>query len=168
MKKYIISIFVLIFCVNVFCYSQTINEKENNQKQRCCPPPTGGEYWVVEEHPIFPGGENARRRWIGENIRHLTEKHQDIQGIVFVVFCIEKDGTIFDVEILRGLDDRIDNDVVRIIETMPKWTPAKQRGRPVCIRFNMPIRFNIEYPPVWSPSGIQHETPPRTRNRRQR
>jgi len=162
MKKYIISIFVLIFCVNFSCYSRS-------SQWHCpgCVVPDTVMMIIIEDPPQFPGGEEARREHMVRNLKHLTEKYQDIQGRIYVRFCIEKDGSITGVEILRGLDDRIDSEVVRIVEAMPKWEPGRQRGRPVCAPFRMPVRFNIEYP-IWNPSGIQHETPLRTRNRRQR
>jgi len=162
---------VLIFGVNVFCYSQTTNENEKNQKECSCPPgeikpfvtKKGDTVIVIEEPPMFPGGEAARLNYLRENLIHLQDV---IDTVVFVRFCVDKDGSITGVEVIRGINDYIDKEVVRVIETMPNWEPGKQRGRPICTPFYMmPIRFPIKefrpYMPIEQPQNTS-----RRRNRK--
>ncbi len=96
----------------------------------------------VEDQPSFPGGDEARIKYLQENI-HYPEmaKESGIQGTVYVTFVVEKDGRITNVKVLRGIGGGCDEEAVRIIKNMPRWKPGKQRGRPVRAQFNMPIRF---------------------------
>lgn len=100
---------------------------------------------VVEDMPTFPGGDEARIRYLAENIRYpQMARESGIQGTVFVTFIVERDGTVTDVRVLRGIGGGCDEEAVRVIKSMPKWNPGKQRGRPVRVQFNMPIRFTLQ------------------------
>jgi len=100
---------------------------------------------VVEEPPSFPGGDEARIRFLSENIRYpQMARESGIQGTVFVTFVVERDGSVTDVRILRGIGGGCDEEAIRVIKAMPKWNPGKQRGRPVRVQFNMPIRFTLQ------------------------
>jgi TonB family protein len=100
---------------------------------------------VVEEPPSFTGGDEARVKYISENIKYPEEAQaKGIQGTVFVTFVVEADGAISDVKMLRGIGGGCDEEAMRIIENMPKWIPGKQRGQAVRVQFNMPIRFALE------------------------
>lgn len=100
---------------------------------------------VVEEPPSFNGGDEARIKYISENIKYPEEaRAKGIQGTVFVTFVVEADGSVSDVKILRGIGGGCDEEAVRVIESMPKWIPGKQRGQAVRVQFNMPIRFVLE------------------------
>ncbi|MEZ5083006.1 MAG: energy transducer TonB [Bacteroidales bacterium] len=70
-------------------------------------------------------------------------RESGIQGRVFVTFVVERDGNITDVKILRGIGGGCDEEALRVIKNMPKWTPGKQRGKPVRVQFNMPIMFKL-------------------------
>lgn len=100
---------------------------------------------VVEDPPSFPGGDEARIRFLSENIRYpQMARESGIQGTVFVTFVVERDGSVTDVRILRGIGGGCDEEAIRVIKAMPKWNPGKQRGRPVRVQFNMPIRFTLQ------------------------
>jgi len=100
---------------------------------------------VVEEPPSFTGGDEARIKYISENIKYPEEaRAKGIQGTVFVTFVVEADGAISDEKLLRGIGGGCDEEAVRVIESMPKWVPGKQRGQAVRVQFNMPIRFLLE------------------------
>lgn len=71
-------------------------------------------------------------------------RESGIQGIVYITFVVERDGSITDVRILRPIGGGCDEEAIRVIKAMPKWTPGKQRGRPVRVQFNMPIRFTLQ------------------------
>lgn len=101
-------------------------------------------FMVVEESPQFPGGDEARIRFLAENISYPAEAREaSIQGTVYITFVIEKDGTIADVRVLRGIGGGCDEEAVRVIRKMPRWLPGKQRGKPVRVQFNMPIKFSM-------------------------
>ena len=100
---------------------------------------------IVEEKPRFPGGEEARLRYLNENLHYpALAKEAGIQGTVYVTFVVEKDGSISKVEILRGIGGDCDQEALRVVRGMPNWISGKQRGVPVRVAFNMPIRFVLQ------------------------
>jgi len=97
---------------------------------------------VVEEQAQFPGGEEARLSFLQTNLRYPAKaRAAGIQGIVFVSFVVEKDGSITNPHILRGIGHGCDEEVIRIVEAMPNWIPARHRGQAVRVQFTMPVRF---------------------------
>lgn len=101
-------------------------------------------FTVVEESPSFPGGDEARIRFLTDNIKYpQIARESSIQGTVYVTFVVEKNGNVTDVRILRGIGGGCDEEAVRVIKAMPKWNPGKQRGKPVRVQFNMPIKFTL-------------------------
>lgn len=102
-------------------------------------------FTVVEEQPNYPGGEEARIRFLQESIKYPEEaKELGIQGKVFVTFVVEVDGSITDVRVLRGIGGGCDEEAIRVVRSMPKWVPGKQRGVPVRVQFNLPIKFTLQ------------------------
>jgi TonB family protein len=99
-------------------------------------------FTVVEEQPYFPGGDDARHKFIEENIHYPDSAVKNkIQGKVFVTFIVEKDGSLSNVRVLKGIGGGLDEEAVRVIKMMPKWIPGRQRGTPVRVQFNVPIKF---------------------------
>ena len=102
-------------------------------------------FLVVEEMPSFPGGEAKMYGYIGKNIVYpRMAKESGISGRVFVGFVVEKDGSVTDVKILRGIGGGCDEEAIRVIKTMPKWKPGKQRGKAVRVAYRMPIKFTLQ------------------------
>jgi protein TonB len=102
-------------------------------------------FTVVEEQPQYPGGEAALMKYLQENIKYPEEaKELGIQGRVFVTFVVEVDGSITDVKVLRGIGGGCDQEAVRVVKSMSKWIPGKQRGVPVRVQFNLPIKFTLQ------------------------
>ncbi len=102
-------------------------------------------FMVVESMPGFPGGEQALNKYLYENIKYpQMAKESGIQGRVFVTFVVEKNGEVTDVRVLRGIGGGCDEEAIRVVENMPKWTPGKQRGKPVRVQFNLPIKFTLQ------------------------
>lgn len=100
---------------------------------------------VVEDQPEFPGGEQARKQYLSENIEYpQLARESGIEGTVYVTFVVEKDGSISDVRVLRGIGGGCDEEAIRVVKEMPKWEPGKQRGKEVRVQFNMPIRFTLQ------------------------
>jgi periplasmic protein TonB len=101
-------------------------------------------FTIVEENPSFPDGDEARMRYLAQNIKYpQMARESGIQGIVFVTFVVERDGNITDVRLLRGIGGGCDEEAIRVVKGMPRWTPGKQRGQPVRVQFNLPIRFTL-------------------------
>lgn len=101
-------------------------------------------FTVVEESPSFPGGDVARIKFLQQNIVYpQMARESGIQGTVYVTFVVERNGNVTDVRVLRGIGGGCDEEAVRVIKAMPKWQPGKQRGKPVRVQFNMPIKFTL-------------------------
>ena len=99
---------------------------------------------VVEEQAEFPGGLDSMYAYIHKNLKYPElAKEKGIEGRVFVSFIIEKDGSISNVKILRGIGGGCEEAAVEMIKNMPKWKPGKQRGKPVRFQFNLPIKFEL-------------------------
>jgi len=99
-------------------------------------------FLVVEEAPSFPGGEEALMTYLGNNIKYpQLARESNIQGIVYVSFIVEANGSISNVKLARGIGGGCDDEAVRVVKDMPKWNPGKQRGKPVRVQFNLPVRF---------------------------
>lgn len=101
-------------------------------------------YDVVEQMPSFPGGISGLRTYLNQNIRYPAEAQETCaQGRVVVSFVVGKDGHISDVTVLRSVDPSLDKEAVRVIRNMPRWTPGKQGGEPVRVRYNVPVSFRL-------------------------
>ena len=102
-------------------------------------------FMVVESMPEFPGGEPALYKYLAENIKYpQMAKESGIQGRVFVTFVVERDGRVTDVRVLRGIGGGCDEEAIRVVADMPKWTPGKQRGKPVRVQYNLPVKFTLQ------------------------
>ena len=100
---------------------------------------------VVEDQPEFPGGNAAMMKFLSDNIKYpKSAQDNGIQGRVIVNFVVEKDGSLSDVQIVRGEDPALDKEAVRVIEAMPKWKPGTQRGETVRVRYTLPVVFRLE------------------------
>ena len=99
-------------------------------------------FQIVEDVPTFPLGDVSK--WIAKNVKYpQIAAENGVQGKVFMNFVIEKVGSITDVKVLRGVDPALDKEAIRVIKSMPKWKPGKQRGKPVRVSFNLPIVFQL-------------------------
>ena len=93
--------------------------------------------------PQFPGGDVTK--WLAKNTRYpMIAQENGIQGKVFVQFVIEKDGSISNVKVLRPVDPSLDKEAIRVVSSMPKWKPGKQRGKAVRVSYTVPINFQLQ------------------------
>ena len=101
-------------------------------------------YDVVEVMPQYPGGQIAMLKYIMENIKYPKQiMEEGIQGRVTVSFIVEKDGRVSNVRLLRSVQPSLDKEAIRVVKSMPKWTPGKHNGKPVRVRFNLPVMFKL-------------------------
>ncbi|NLX67251.1 MAG: energy transducer TonB [Bacteroidales bacterium] len=133
-------------------------KSEDDQSQRqteiYIPPPppkpkveevTEEIFVVVEEQPEFPGGQAAMMKFLSDNIKYpVIAQENGIQGRVICNFVVERDGSITDVQVVRGQDPSLDREAVRVIQQMPRWKPGKQRGSAVRVRFTLPVVFRLQ------------------------
>lgn len=100
---------------------------------------------AVEQPAEFPGGTAAMMKWLNNNIRYPEAAQQnDIQGKVVVNFVVEKDGSIAQVKIAKGVDKDLDREAIRVVKKMPRWQPGKNNGVPVRSYFNLPVTFRLQ------------------------
>ncbi len=101
-------------------------------------------YTVVEEMPTFPGGDEARIKFLCDNIKYpLMAKQAGIQGNVYLTFIIDEKGRVTDVKVLRGIGGGCDEEAVRVVKMSPPWNAGRIDGKPVRVQFNMPIKFTL-------------------------
>lgn len=100
---------------------------------------------IVEEQPHPIGGMQSFYDHINSNIRYPSQaRRMNIEGRVFVQFIIEKDGSISQVVVIRGISDSCDQEAIRVVSSAPKWAPGKQRGKPVRVKMVLPITFKLK------------------------
>ena len=102
-------------------------------------------FTVVEQMPMYPGGDAALMGYLRDNIKYPTVAAENgVQGRVVVGFVVERDGSITDVNILRGVDPSLDREAMRVVKNMPKWTPGKQNGSAVRVKYQVPVSFRLQ------------------------
>lgn len=95
--------------------------------------------------PSFPGGEKAMMDYLSKEVRYPEEAREaGIEGTVFVQFVVERDGSIGESKVLRGIGGGCDQEALRVVRSMPKWTPGQQNGKVVRTSFAMPFRFKLQ------------------------
>ena len=101
---------------------------------------------VVESMPEFPGGQQALFKYLSENVKYpVIAQENGIQGRVICQFVVNKGGSIVDVEVVRsGGDPSLDKEAIRVIKSMPKWKPGKQRGKAVRVKYTVPVNFKLQ------------------------
>ena len=102
-------------------------------------------YQIVEQMPAFPGGEEKLIEFVSKNVEYPQEaKEKGVQGRVFVGFVVEKDGSVGDVKLLRGIGHGCDEEALRVVQGMPKWKPGMHNGEFVRVSYQIPIHFKLE------------------------
>lgn len=102
-------------------------------------------YFECDEMPVFEGGELDVRKYIANNIKYPVEAQKyGIQGKVYISFVVAKDGAVERVKVARSVDPSLDNEAIRVVSSMPKWEPGKDKGEPVDVAFTMPVNFQLQ------------------------
>ena len=103
-------------------------------------------FMLVESMPEFPGGQQALFKYLAENVKYpVIAQENGIQGRVICQFVVNKDGSIVDVQAVRSSGEpSLDKEAIRVIKSMPKWKPGKQRGKPVRVKYTVPVNFRLQ------------------------
>jgi periplasmic protein TonB len=102
-------------------------------------------FTAVEQNPEFPGGTSEMYKFLGNNIKYpAAAQRANVSGRVFVKFVVEKDGSIGNVEVLKGIGFGCDEEAIRVIKSMPKWNPGRQNGKNVRVFYNMPVVYKLD------------------------
>lgn len=102
-------------------------------------------FQVVETMPTFPGGDQQLFKYLSDNVKYpVIAQENGIQGRVICQFVVNRDGSIVDVEVVRSVDPSLDKEAIRVIRSMPKWSPGKQRGKPVRVKYTLPVNFKLQ------------------------
>lgn len=122
---------------DVFIPTVEIEEVEEEEEETTI-------FTVVEESAMFPGGQAELMKYLAQNIKYPQQARETgTQGLVYVTFVVEKDGSLTDIKILRDIGSGCGEEAIRVVKSMPKWKAAKQRGKAVRMQFNLPVKFTL-------------------------
>ena len=128
MKKLFLIMFFMAF-VSANAYSQS-DDSDNSV------------YAMVDERAQFPGGQNEMLKYLQENLQYPeAAKANNVHGRVFVKFIVERDGSLSDIKVMKGLGNGCDEEAIRLIQSMPKWKPGKNKGKEVRTSMTVPVNF---------------------------
>lgn len=123
---------------------------QEGEKGEAPPPPPVEEeeptvFTIVEEMPSFPGGEAELFKYLGKTVKYPPmAQDAGITGVVYMTFVVDEHGKVKDPKVLRGIGGGCDEEAIRVVKAMPNWEPGKQRGKPVRVQYNLPIRFTLK------------------------
>lgn len=119
-----------------------VGQQENHDTTKT--EPAYEKITFVDVLPSFPGGEEARVRYFSENLIYpQLAIDSNIQGVVYTSFTITADGSISNVTVSKGIGYGCDEEAVRVVAMMPKWSPASAAGKPLSVQFSLPIKFSL-------------------------
>jgi TonB family protein len=126
-----------------------VEDKAQTEAQKSVEMQSAGDndkvFDVVEEMPQFPGGQAKLLEYLLKSVRYPAEAEKaGLQGRVVVTFVVEKDGSITNVEVRKGIAPSLDAEALRVINAMPNWTSGKQGGKPVCVKYAVPVSFRLQ------------------------
>ncbi|PWD98847.1 TonB family protein [Marinilabilia rubra] len=102
-------------------------------------------FFIVEDMAEFPGGDAALKKYLSEHLKYPKEaKEKGIEGRVYVLFIIDKEGNVTNVKIARGVSPSLDAEAIRVVKSMPKWKPGRLRGKAVPVTFTVPVNFELD------------------------
>lgn len=103
------------------------------------------EMFDIQKPPSFPGGEKELQKYLAENIKYpALARENNIQGNVAVSFVVGKDGSVSDIQVLKDIGGGCGKEAIRVLQSMPKWSPGEANGHPVKVKFTLPVRFRLE------------------------
>jgi protein TonB len=136
MKK---TLFIL-FCVSIQFVALGQNMADSTKKSNNLA--KDEVFNVVEDAPDFPGGDEGRMKFLKKNLIYpKAARNNSIEGVVYIEFIVEKDGSLTNIKVKRGIGGGCDEECIRVVKLMPNWKPGKQRGEYVRTQFLLPIKF---------------------------
>lgn len=137
MKKLFLNLSSLAFVLMVCLFTLNVNAQEGKGTERV--------FTTVEDPPSFPGREKALSNYLAKNIIYPKDaRDKGIEGKVYVSFIINKEGSVTDVKVIRGVGKGLDEEALRAVQNMPKWIPGKQKGKKVSVQYTLPIVFKLD------------------------
>jgi len=134
MRKLLIMSMMVMFGLTTVSAQKTVVAQKNQQV-----------FDVVEQMPEYPGGMPALIDYLTQNVKYPSDaEKQKIEGIVIATFVVEKDGSISNVEVVKPVFPSLDSEAIRVITGMANWTPGKQKGETVRVKFTLPISFRLQ------------------------
>jgi TonB family C-terminal domain len=134
MKKLIILSLMALFGLTTVSAQKTVVAQKNQKV-----------FDVVEQMPEYPGGIQALFEYLSQNVKYPADaENQKVEGRVIATFIVETDGTINNVEVVKPVFPSLDAEAIRVLSGMPKWTPGKQSGKEVRVKYTVPINFNLK------------------------
>ena len=134
MKKLIILSLMALFGLTTVSAQKTVVAQKNQKV-----------FDVVEQMPEYPGGIQALFEYLSQNVKYPSDaENQKVEGRVIATFIVETDGTINNVEVVKPVFPSLDAEAIRVLSGMPKWTPGKQSGKEVRVKYTVPINFHLK------------------------
>ena len=134
MKKVLLMSLMAMFCLTTVSAQKTVVSQKNEEV-----------FDIVEQMPEYPGGMQALFEFLSKNIKYPEDaQKQKVEGRVLVKFVIETDGSISNIEVMKNAFPSLDAEAMRVAQAMPKWTPGKQGGQVVRVKFVLPINFSLK------------------------
>ena len=134
MKKVLFMSLMAVFCLTTVSAQKTVVAQKNQDV-----------FDVVEQMPEYPGGMQALFEYLYQNIKYPEDaQKQKVEGRVLVTFIVETDGSVSNLEVERQAFPSLDAEAVRVLSAMPKWTPGKQGGQVVRVKYTLPINFSLK------------------------
>ena len=126
---------LLMLCPMTISASTAVNANATNQKSHKV-------YEMVEEMPMFPGGQKEMMTFLSKTTKYPAKAvKKKIQGRCLVQFIVEKDGSISNVRVMSKVHPLLDAEAIRVVKSMPRWMPGRLKGKPVRVKFNLPVTF---------------------------
>jgi periplasmic protein TonB len=133
-----ISMVVSLVLLTLAFFSQNVSGQKSKKGMK------DGAYQKVDVMPVFPGGDEALLKYVADSTHYPKEaKEKGIQGKVIARFVVKKDGSVSDVSILKGVNPLLDNEAIRVVKTLPKFTPGELNGKKVPVWFMIPITYAL-------------------------
>jgi protein TonB len=103
------------------------------------------ESFAIQEKPAFPGGDAALMKYVAENVKYpVVAQENGVEGTVYIRFVVTKLGTVGEAQVMRSADPLLDAEALRVVKSLPTWTPGKNNGNPVNVWFIIPVKFKLE------------------------
>ncbi len=146
MKRIILSLLLgFIMASQVATAQQSRGEQADTTKREVEEDVSRDVYTIVEEMPEFPGGEKEMMRFLATNIRYPKKALEaGASGRVIIKFIVNKEGEVVEAKVLQGIGFGCDEEALRVVNSMPKWKPGKQRGKAVNVYYTLPVRFELK------------------------